>query len=70
LPARSRSSERHLALREKYVEAGKIRHEQLFFLEDGRPISDPEIARWRWSESIKALRGLTRGIGSRRRRLR
>jgi len=26
--------------------AGKIRHEQLFFLEDGRPISDPEITRW------------------------
>ena len=27
----------------------------LFFLEDGRSISDPEITRWRWSESIKAL---------------
>jgi hypothetical protein len=25
------------------------------FLEDGRPISDPEITRWRWSESIKAF---------------
>ncbi len=46
---------RHLALRDEYVEAGKIRHEHLFFLEDGRPISDPEITRWRWSESIKAL---------------
>lgn len=46
---------RHLALREEYVTAGKIRHEHLFFLEDGRPISDPEITRWRWSESIKAL---------------
>jgi integrase len=46
--------ERHLGLREKYVAAGKIHHEQLFFLEDGRPISDPEITRWRWSESIKA----------------
>jgi len=44
-----------LALRDEYVAAGKIRHEQLFFLEDGRPISDPEITRWRWSESIKAL---------------
>jgi hypothetical protein len=25
------------------------------FLEDGRPISDPEITRWRWSESLKTL---------------
>ena len=46
---------RHLALRAEYVAAGKITHEHLFFLEDGRPISDPEITRWRWSESIKAL---------------
>jgi hypothetical protein len=53
--------ERHLALREKYVAAGKIRHDHLFFLEDGRPISDPEIARWRWSESIKALNIRRRG---------
>ena len=46
---------RHLALRAAYVASGKIRHEHLFFLEDGRPISDPEITRWRWSESIQAL---------------
>ena len=46
---------RHLALRDEYVASGKITHEHLFFLEDGRPISDPEITRWRWSESIKAL---------------
>jgi integrase len=46
---------RHLALRDEYVSAGKVTHEHLFFLEDGRPISDPEITRWRWSESIKAL---------------
>jgi integrase len=46
---------RHLALRAEYLSAGKITHEHLFFLEDGRPISDPEITRWRWSESIKAL---------------
>jgi len=52
---------RHLALREEYVAAGKIRHEHLFFLEDGRPISDPEITRWRWSESIKALNIQRRG---------
>jgi integrase len=46
---------RHLVLRAEYLAAGKIRHEYLFFLEDGRPISDLEITRWRWSESIKAL---------------
>jgi hypothetical protein len=50
-----------LALRAEYVAAGKIRHENLFFLEDGRPISDPEITRWRWSESIKALNIRQRG---------
>ena len=50
-----------MALREKYVAASKIRHDHLFFLEDGRPISDPEIARWRWSESIKALNIRRRG---------
>src|ERR1700735_2889101 len=38
-----------------------FRHEHLFFLEDGRPISDPKIARWRWSESIKALNIRRRG---------
>jgi hypothetical protein len=52
---------RHLALRAEYVTPGKIRHEHLFFLEDGRPISDPEITRWRWSESIKALSIRRRG---------
>ena len=52
---------RHLALRAEYVAAGKIRHEHLFFLKDGRPISDPEITRWRWSESIKALNIRRRG---------
>ncbi len=52
---------RHLALRAEYVAAGKIRHEHLFFLEDGRPISDPEITRWRWSETIKALNIRRRG---------
>jgi hypothetical protein len=52
---------RHLALRDRYVAAAKIRHEHLFFLEDGRPISDPEITRWRWSESIKALNIRRRG---------
>ena len=51
---------RHLALRAEYV-AEKIRHERLFFLEDGRPIGDPEITRWRWSESIKALNIRRRG---------
>jgi integrase len=53
--------ERHLALRAEYVAAGRIRHQHLFFLEDGRPISDPEITRWRWSESIKALNIRRRG---------
>jgi integrase len=31
------------------------------FFEDGRPISDPAITRWRWSESIKALNIRRRG---------
>jgi integrase len=53
--------ERHLALREKYRAAGKIHHQHLFFLEDGHPISDPEITRWRWSKRIKALNIRRRG---------
>ena len=52
---RSKSLDAHLALRREYVSVGKIHHEHLFFLKDGRPISGPEITRWRWSESIKAL---------------
>lgn len=52
---------RHLALRDEYVAAGKIRHEHLFFLDDGSPISDPEITRWRWSESLNALNIRRRG---------
>jgi integrase len=32
-----------------------------FFLEDGSSTSDPEITRWRWSESIKALNIRRRG---------
>ena len=51
----------HFRLREEYVAARKIHHEHLFFLDDGRPISDPEITRWRWSESIKALNIRRRG---------
>jgi integrase len=45
----------HLDLRAAYVSAGKIRHERLFFLDDGSPISDPEITRWRWNESLEKL---------------
>jgi integrase len=52
---------RHLALRDDYVAAGQIRHEHRFFLADGSPISDPEITRWRWSESLKALNIRRRG---------
>jgi integrase len=54
----------HLELRESYVAAGKIKHDRLFFLEDGSAISDPEVTRWRWNESLQKLgirqRGLTR----------
>ena len=50
-----------MVLREKYLATGKIHHEHVFFLEDGRPISDPEITRWRGSESIRALNIRRRG---------
>ena len=46
---------RHLRLRDEYVAARKIRHDHLFFLEDGSPISDPEVTRWRWNESLQKL---------------
>ncbi len=46
---------RHLRLRDEYVAAAKIRHDHLFFLENGSPISDPEVTRWRWNESLQKL---------------
>jgi integrase len=52
---------RHFRLRDEYVAAGKIRHHHLFFLEDGSPISDPEVTRWRWNESLQKLRIRQRG---------
>ena len=45
----------HLELRAAYVAAGKISHDRLFFLEDGSAISDPEVTRWRWNESLQKL---------------
>jgi integrase len=45
----------HLELRDSYFLAGKIKHDRLFFLEDGSAISDPEITRWRWNESLQKL---------------
>jgi hypothetical protein len=52
---------RHVQLRDKYVAEGKIRHDHLFFLEDGSPIGDPEATRWRWNESLKKLQICQRG---------
>jgi integrase len=45
----------HLELRATYVAAGKINHDRLFFLEDGSAISDPEVTRWRWNESLQKI---------------
>ena len=51
----------HLELRATYVAAGKINHDRLFFLEDGNAISDPEVTRWRWNESLQKLGICQRG---------
>jgi integrase len=53
--------ERHLELRREYVAHSKIRHDLLFFLEDGSPISDPEVTRRRWNESLQSLKIRQRG---------
>ena len=45
----------HFELRAAYVAAGKISDDRLFFLEDGSAISDPEVTRWRWNESLQKL---------------
>ena len=45
----------HRELRAAYVAAGKISHDRLFFLEDGSAVSDPEVTRWRWNESLQKL---------------
>ena len=52
---------RHLVLRTEYVGAGKIDHDLLFFFPDGKRISDPEVTRWRWSESLQRARVRQRG---------
>jgi integrase len=52
---------RQLALRQDYVMAGKLRHELLFFFPDGKRISDPEVTRWRWTESLQRVRVRQRG---------
>jgi hypothetical protein len=52
---------RQLALRQDYVMAGKLRHELLFFFPGGKRISDPEVTRWRWAESLQRARVRQRG---------
>ncbi len=47
--------ERQLRLRGRFVAEGKVRHNALFFLEDGSPISDPEVTRKRWTATLARL---------------
>jgi hypothetical protein len=47
--------ERQLLLRASYVARAPIYHQNLFVLEDGNPISDPEVTRWRSNESLQVL---------------
>ena len=44
-----------LELPATYVAAGKINHDRFFFLEDGNAISDPQVTRWRWNDSLQKL---------------
>ena len=46
---------RQLQLRQRLVTQGLVDHPYLFFLDDGKPIADPEVTRWRWNESLAKL---------------
>ena len=47
---------RHLALRARLVLAGKIRHDHLFFKEDGNPIGNLQYPWVRWRRTLRALK--------------
>jgi hypothetical protein len=47
---------RHLALRARLVLAGQIRHEHLFFKEDGSPIGNLQYPWVRWRRTLRALK--------------
>ncbi len=47
---------RHLALRARLVLAGQIRHEHLFFKEDGSPIGNLQYPWVRWRRTLRAVK--------------
>jgi integrase len=47
--------ERQLRLRERWVQAGLIQHESLFFTESGAPITQLGYCYWRWQRTLKGL---------------
>lgn len=47
---------RHLALRARLVLAGQIRHDNLFFKEDGSPIGNLQYPWVRWRRTLRALK--------------
>jgi integrase len=46
---------RQFALRERYVRAGKIKHDLVFFQDNGKPISALSYAYTRWRYTIDKL---------------
>ena len=67
---------RQLALREQYLQAGKIDHDLVFFKDDGEPIRSLKYLymRWRYARSLRVAPPRfpsvieATGIGTRRRR--
>lgn len=47
---------RHLALRARLVLAGKIRHNDLFFKDDGSPIRNLQYPWIRWKRTLRAMK--------------
>jgi hypothetical protein len=47
---------RHLALRARLVLAGQIRHDHLFFKDDGSPIGNLQYPWVRWRRTLRALK--------------
>ena len=49
---------RHLALREHFVRAGKIVHEHLFFKANGQPIRNLQYPGMRWQRTLRRLKDI------------
>jgi len=56
MPARPRRTQTSVRLREQYIRAGRIKHDFVFFRDDGKPIRNLKYVYMRWRYVIENLR--------------